>query len=58
MGSDDSEILPRLFTKFATKTNKRTDLGPFISKSIIEAQVVEYRLRITQIEKVPHLHSA
>jgi signal transduction histidine kinase len=33
----NSEILPRLFTKFATKTDKRTDLGPFISKSIIEA---------------------
>ncbi|HEX5891390.1 MAG TPA: hypothetical protein VFY41_00885 [Nitrososphaeraceae archaeon] len=33
----DSEILPRLFTKFATKTDKGTDLGQFISKIIIEA---------------------
>jgi signal transduction histidine kinase len=35
----DSEILPRLFTKFATKSDMAggTGLGLFISKSIIEA---------------------
>jgi two-component system, OmpR family, sensor histidine kinase VicK len=33
----DSEILPRLFTKFATKSETGTGLGLFISKSIIEA---------------------
>jgi signal transduction histidine kinase len=34
-----SEILPRLFTKFATKSNKGTGigLGLFISKNIVEA---------------------
>jgi signal transduction histidine kinase len=35
----DSEILPRLFTKFATKSDMAggTGLGLFISKSIVEA---------------------
>jgi len=33
----DSEILPRLFTKFATKSTTGTGLGLFISKSIIDA---------------------
>ena len=32
----DSEILPRLFTKFASKSFEGTGLGLFISKSIIE----------------------
>ena len=33
----DPEILPRLFSKFATKSDKGTGLGLFISKGIIEA---------------------
>jgi two-component system sensor histidine kinase VicK len=33
----DQEILPRLFSKFATKSDKGTGLGLFISKNIIEA---------------------
>jgi signal transduction histidine kinase len=33
----DSEIMPRLFTKFVAKSDKGTGLGLFISKSIIEA---------------------
>jgi Histidine kinase-, DNA gyrase B-, and HSP90-like ATPase len=33
----DSQILPRLFTKFATKSTTGTGLGLFISKSIIDA---------------------
>jgi signal transduction histidine kinase len=32
-----SEIMPRLFTKFATKSEKGTGLGLFISKSIVES---------------------
>jgi two-component system, OmpR family, sensor histidine kinase VicK len=33
----DSEIMPRLFTKFASKCSEGTGLGLFISKSIVEA---------------------
>ena len=33
----DSEILPRLFTKFTTNSDTGTGLGLFISKSIVEA---------------------
>ena len=33
----DSEILPRLFKKFATKSERGTGLGLYISKNIIEA---------------------
>jgi two-component system, OmpR family, sensor histidine kinase VicK len=33
----NSEILPRLFTKFATKSDIGTGLGLYISKGIVEA---------------------
>ena len=33
----DSEILPRLFTRFTTKSDRGTGLGLYISKGIIEA---------------------
>jgi signal transduction histidine kinase len=33
----DPEIMPRLFTKFTTKSDRGTGLGLFISKSIVEA---------------------
>src|SRR5918994_1612354 len=33
----DTELMPRLFTKFATKSYQGTGLGLFIAKSIIEA---------------------
>ncbi len=33
----DAEVLPRLFSKFVTKSDSGTGLGLFISKSIVEA---------------------
>ena len=33
----DAEILPRLFEKFATKSERGTGLGLYISKNIVEA---------------------
>jgi signal transduction histidine kinase len=33
----DNEILPRLFTKFTTRSEQGTGLGLFIVKKIIEA---------------------
>jgi two-component system, OmpR family, sensor histidine kinase VicK len=33
----DTEILPRLFSKFATKSQRGTGLGLYISKNIVEA---------------------
>ncbi|MGN6560506.1 MAG: sensor histidine kinase, partial [Candidatus Nitrosocosmicus sp.] len=33
----DQEIIPKLFTKFATKSDNGTGLGLFICKSIVEA---------------------
>jgi signal transduction histidine kinase len=33
----DPDMLPKLFTRFATKSNKGTGLGLFISKSIVES---------------------
>ncbi|MFZ0697513.1 MAG: HAMP domain-containing sensor histidine kinase, partial [Nitrososphaeraceae archaeon] len=33
----DSEMLPRLFTRFATKSFSGTGLGLFVSKHIVDA---------------------
>ena len=33
----DPEVLPRLFEKFATKSDKGTGLGLYISKNIVDA---------------------
>ena len=42
----DSDIMPRLFTKFATRSDSGTGLGLYISKNIVEAQGEKYGLKI------------
>ncbi len=53
----DPEIFPRLFTKFATKSEKGVGLGLFICKNIVELMAAKYGLRIMPIvEEDLHLH--
>ena len=48
----DPEIMPRLFTKFATKSFEGTGLGLFISKKILEAHGGRFGLKIILMGKV------
>ena len=52
----DSELLPRLFKKFATKSERGTGLGLYISKNIIEVMVVRYGLKQLQMGKGHYLY--
>jgi signal transduction histidine kinase len=53
----DQEMLPRLCTKFATKSDKGSGLGLYISKSIIQVHGGKNGLRITEMEKLPRLQT-
>ena len=53
----DVNILPRLFTKFASKSFHGTGLGLFISKGIVEAKMVKSGAKITLMAEEPHFHS-
>jgi signal transduction histidine kinase len=50
----DPEIMPRLFSKFATRSFDGTGLGLFIAKSIIEAH--GSRIGLTTIPTAKELH--
>ena len=50
------DIISRLFSKFATASEKGTGLGLYISKKIMEAHGARYGPRIIKMEEVQHLH--
>ena len=53
----DSSILPRLFTKFASKSHNGTGLGLFISKGITRLMVVKSGAKITLMAEEPNFLS-
>ena len=46
----DPTIIPRLFTKFATKSETGSGLGLFISKGILKLMVEEFGLKTILME--------
>jgi signal transduction histidine kinase len=52
----DPEILPRLFTKFATKSFDGTGLGFLSLKALLKRMVERYGLRMINMVKAQHLH--
>ena len=51
----DKQILPNLFTKFASKSFQGTGLGLYISKALLKLMVERYGLKTMRMEKVQHL---
>ncbi len=52
----DPEIMPRLFTKFATKSIAGTGLGLYILKKSLKPMEAKCGPRTIQMEQVPHSH--
>ena len=53
----DPDMLPKLFSKFATKSYSGTGLGLYISKNIVEATEVEYGHKTILMERELHFLS-
>ena len=53
----DKDVLPILFTKFASKSFQGTGLGLYICKSIVELMVERFGLKTMKTEKVRHFPS-
>ena len=52
----DPEIHPKLFHKFATKSDRGVGLGLFISKSIVKLMEALFLVKITKMVRVPRFH--
>jgi signal transduction histidine kinase len=50
----DPEIAPRLFTKFASKSDSGTELGLYISKVLLRLMEEKSGLKITLMEEGQH----
>ena len=53
----DPEMMPKLFTKFSSKSFSGTGLGLYICKNIIEAHGGRYGQKTIRMEKGQHFHS-
>jgi len=52
----DPEIMPKLFSKFATKSHKGMGLGLYISHKILsKLMAIGFGAKTTRMERAPHL---